>query len=151
MPKCTKCGADLTLVGVRFPARRLCRCEQGRPCGQNNCKSTATVVEFQKPVKDGSLPSKHAKLLCDVHAPVEFAAESLPEAPVRRRKLASNIDPQWSSDIPPSSAASNAKVQCWSCKDVHRQKDRRMHNGTVSLCPKCGDDIVVPADEEDAA
>lgn len=151
MSKCPKCGTDLTLVGVRFPARRLCRCEQGHPCGQNNCKSLATVVEFQKPVKDGTLPSKHAKLLCDAHAPVEFASENLPDVPVRKRKHASNVDPQWPYEAPPPSALSVAKVQCWTCKDVHRQKDRRMHNGTMSLCPKCGDDMVVLADEEDAA
>lgn len=155
--KCRNCEADHTLVGVRFPARRLCRCETGRPCGANNCAAVATIVEFQKPVAKGVVPaapaksSKLAQLTCDAHAPTEFVSMDMPAPPPRKRKGFSNVDPQWSCEKPPRGAFSQTLMQCWSCKDVHKMKDRKMHNGSMSLCPKCRDDMTVLADEEEAA
>lgn len=159
MSKCAKCGADRTLVGVRFPTRRLCRCEKNRPCGHNNCASAATIVEFQQPQKgDPDAPlasSKAAQLSCDAHGPAEFVDLDSAAAPAPKKQRGPKglpyVDPQWGYERPPVGAMSSSLTQCWSCKDVHKMKERRMHNGSKSLCPKCGDDVTTHADEEEVA
>lgn len=168
MTNCARCGADRSTVGVRFPARRLCKCEKKSACNAKGCTSRANVVEFQKPLvtpnQDAPFTSnENAKLFCYDHASDFWADDIAPPKtttkapaevvvedalPAKRKRRSGNIDPAWALAAPPRGATSLSPTQCAGCKHVCPLKDRKMHNGTFSICPKCGFDVTVHPDEE---
>jgi hypothetical protein len=77
--------------------------------------------------------------------------DSRVKATGRSRSARPHIDPQWQrtfSDQPPTGARSRRRVECCACKDAHELRDRRMHNGTRSECPRCGEPVFSDQDEE---
>jgi hypothetical protein len=155
METCHTCGAGRQRVGVLYPVRRLCACEQ-RTCTE--CGAPAMVVEFQAPVHgdEPPLPQESngvAVFACRAHGPAELAAElreRRPKAASRRRSSSKpHVDPQWENAYPdhlPPGACSRQQVECSSCKNVHELRERRMHNGTRSICPKCGEAMFTDAE-----
>jgi hypothetical protein len=151
MENCDTCGAARHRTGVLYPVRRLCRCEKFN-CG---CGAQALVVEFQKPVKT-SEEGVPAKYLCGEHSPGDFIAEiekPLSKGARAKKNELPHIDPAWKAPRPPENSNSRLIVQCVGCKNVHETRERRMFNGTESLCPKCGERVWVygPSEEEEAA
>ena len=144
MSNCNSCGAERRLIGVLYPARRLCSCEQRR-CAR--CAAPAMVVEFQAPIegRELSLPVASngvAMFYCDGHAPSAPGAGGSRSHSKKRGKARAHIDPQWQNtypERPPAGAGSRRPVECCGCKDVHELRDRCMHNGTRSECPRCGE------------
>lgn len=162
MTQCPDCGAERRYVGVLYPVRRLCKCEKLK-C--DLCDKKAVVAEFQSPIK-GAEPTSGAKFFCKKHCPEDFAfeattetdgpiEEALPPGQIRKVRGTPHIDPVWdraSPDKPPMGANSNQRVECSTCKHVHRLKDRKLWNGSYSYCPKCGENMYVPVwDEEDTS
>ncbi len=161
---CTVCGVVRSYVGVLFPARLLCACED-HVC--RVCDAKAVGVEFQKPIKTQE-PSDCA-YWCGAHKPDDFpevapAAErpkwSLeggePEKEPKRKKRQAvevhdggppHIDPAWTFSEPPPGAMDAQKVKCAVCKNTHMMRERRMWNGTHSRCPKCQELVTVFAEE----
>src|SRR5262245_13052207 len=130
MSNCNSCGAERRLIGVLYPARRLCSCEPRR-CGR--CATAATVVEFQTPVegREPSLPMASngvAVFYCGEHASSAGGNGAPPSRAKKRAKVRPHIDPQWQntySEHPPAAAGSLRRVECCACKDVHELRDRR--------------------------
>lgn len=158
MDKCPRCHAERKRIGVMFPARRLCNCEEG-VCRE--CEQPAAIVEFQKPIKDNKEPaltSRQANLLCLEHRPEGFPM-SATVARTEGGKLVKgkkgrlpHIDPAWETCTQslPKGADSRQHVKCTGCGNEHELRQRVMFNGTYSYCPECNDDMYVPMwDEED--
>lgn len=157
MITCSSCGVARSYVGVLFPARLTCPCEMA-PC--NSCEKDAVGVEFQRPIKEQEPNDK--TYWCVDHKPGDFHIASTQwsltdDEPKTKRKKREpekstgrpRIDPAWGDTLPPPPGSSDAnKVQCAVCRDTHAMRDRVMHNGTHSSCPKCFELITVFADME---
>ncbi len=156
METCASCGAERHRVGVLYPARRLCPCEK-RAC---QCAKRAAVVDFQPPIRGDEplLPaaSDHvARFLCAEHSPaalpVDGERDQVPRAKKRGAGQMPHVDPAWRAPTPPPGSSSTLRVQCVACKGVHALEQRRMFNGTESLCPDCAERVSVLANEEEDA
>jgi len=133
--KCPHCGAERYYIGVRYPIRALCSCENV-PC--DVCEAPAIAVEFQGRVKTEE-PVERIHY-CGEHTPEPVTPEAPPVAPgPKKRERNPSIDPAWTAATPPPQLNSPSRVQCFSCGDRHQMKQRKMFNGTQSNCPKCGD------------
>lgn len=141
MDSCSKCGVARRYVGVAFPVRRLCKCEN-RDCGE--CKKPAVYVEFQHPIKTGEpkLPiesNQYAKFACQKHAPDDLpeGGDEVPSTPAGKKGKRPHTDPVWdrASSRPPPGSLSKTKIVCSGCGLVHEPRLRVMWNGTYSECP----------------